>query len=132
MLDICTGSFVAVESASTSSLERSSFSVPSVLSPIPSTSTVLFSVAEPPLFWEAPAPDGQGPGADSGAALKVAAPAAPAPQHWYYYLCWTFALAHWWRGGRICLHLVPRQVAAFLFPQFLSPLPSTGTSIIIK
>ena len=43
------------------------------------------SVAEPPLFWAAPAPDGQGPGADygSGSDLLGSAPvqkeAAPAP-----------------------------------------------------
>ena len=46
------------------------------------------SVAEPPLFWEAPAPDGQGLGADSGSDLLGSAPAlckkrrlqaAPAP-----------------------------------------------------
>ena len=33
------------------------------------------SVAEPPLFWAAPASDGQGPGADSGADLLGLAPA---------------------------------------------------------
>ena len=33
------------------------------------------SVAEPPLFWAAPAPDGHGPGAGSGADLLGAAPA---------------------------------------------------------
>ena len=51
---------------------------------------IQISVAEPPLFWAAPAPapDGQGPGADSGSDLLVSAPApgkkrrlhaAPAP-----------------------------------------------------
>ena len=39
---------------------------------------ILGSVAEPPLFWAAPAPDGQGPGADSGSDLLGSAP-APAP-----------------------------------------------------
>ena len=29
------------------------------------------SVAEPPLIWAAPAPDGQGPGADSGSAFPT-------------------------------------------------------------
>ena len=29
------------------------------------SSSLKISVAEPPLFWAAPAPDGQGPGADS-------------------------------------------------------------------
>ena len=33
------------------------------------------SVAEPPLFWAAPAPGGQGPGADSGSDLLGSAPA---------------------------------------------------------
>ena len=33
------------------------------------------SVAEPPLIWAAPAPDGQGPGADSGSDLLGSAPA---------------------------------------------------------
>ena len=33
------------------------------------------SVAEPPLFWAAPAPDGQGHGADSGSDLLESAPA---------------------------------------------------------
>ena len=33
------------------------------------------SVAKPPLFWAAPAPDGQGPGADSGSDLLGSAPA---------------------------------------------------------
>ena len=33
------------------------------------------SVAEPPIFWAAPAPDGQGPGADSGSDLLGTAPA---------------------------------------------------------
>ena len=44
------------------------------------------SVAEPPLFWVAPAPGGQGPGADSSSDLLGSAPgkkrrlqAAPAP-----------------------------------------------------
>ena len=52
--------------------------------------SLLASVAEPPLFWAAPAPapDGQGPGADSGSDLLGSAPApgkkrrlqaAPAP-----------------------------------------------------
>ena len=36
---------------------------------------ILGSVAEPPLFWAAPAPDGQGPGADSGSDLLGSAPA---------------------------------------------------------
>ena len=35
----------------------------------------LISVAEPPLFWAAPAPGGQGPGADSGSDLLGSAPA---------------------------------------------------------
>ena len=56
------------------------------------TVCILTSVAEPPLFWPAPAlapaPDGQGPGADSGSDLLGSAPApgkirrlqaAPAP-----------------------------------------------------
>ena len=33
------------------------------------------SVAEPPLFWAAPAPGGQGPAADSGSDLLGSAPA---------------------------------------------------------
>ena len=33
------------------------------------------SVGEPPLFWAAPAPDGQGPGADSGSDILGSAPA---------------------------------------------------------
>ena len=33
------------------------------------------SVAELPLFWAAPAPGGQGPGADSGSDLLGSAPA---------------------------------------------------------
>ena len=33
------------------------------------------SVAEPPLYWAAPAPGGQGPGADSGSNLPGSAPA---------------------------------------------------------
>ena len=38
------------------------------------------SVAEPPLFWSAPAPDGQGPGADSGSCSDLLGSApAPAP-----------------------------------------------------
>ena len=39
------------------------------------------SVAEPPLFWAAPAPDGQGPGADSGSDLLGSAP-APGKKRW--------------------------------------------------
>ena len=39
---------------------------------------IMLSVAEPPLFWAAPAPGGQGPGADSGSDLLGSAP-APAP-----------------------------------------------------
>ena len=44
----------------------------------------LISVAEPPLFWVAPAPDGQGPRADSSSDLLGSAPGkkkkvAPAP-----------------------------------------------------
>ena len=50
--------------------------------------SVISSVAEPPLFWAAPAPGCQGPGADSGSDLLGSAPApgkkrrlqaAPAP-----------------------------------------------------
>ena len=40
--------------------------------------SVLFvnsSVAEPPLFWAAPAPEVRGPGADSGSEQIVSAPA---------------------------------------------------------
>ena len=49
---------------------------------------LVISVAEPPLFWAAPAPGGQGPGADSGSDQLGSAPApgkkrrlqvAPAP-----------------------------------------------------
>ena len=36
---------------------------------------IVNSVAEPPLFWAAPAPDGQGPGADSGSDLLGSASA---------------------------------------------------------
>ena len=39
---------------------------------------VYSSVAEPPLFWDAPAPDGQGPGADSGSGSDLLG-SAPAP-----------------------------------------------------
>ena len=35
----------------------------------------MVSVAEPPLCWEAPAPDGQGPGADIGSDLLGSTPA---------------------------------------------------------
>ena len=38
-------------------------------------SVTVSSVAEPPLFWGAPARDGQGPGADSGSDLLGSAPA---------------------------------------------------------
>ena len=37
------------------------------------------SVAEPPLFWAAPAPDGQGHGADSGFDLLESAPVGQGP-----------------------------------------------------
>ena len=52
------------------------------------SSSMYCSVAEPPLFWAAPVPDGRGPGADSGSDLLGSAPApgkkrrlqaAPAP-----------------------------------------------------
>ena len=33
------------------------------------------NVVEPPLYWAAPAPGGQGPGADSGSNLPGSAPA---------------------------------------------------------
>ena len=39
---------------------------------------VLRSVAEPPLFWAAPAPGRQGPGADSGSGSDLLG-SAPAP-----------------------------------------------------
>ena len=41
-------------------------------------SVLVASVAEPPIFWAAPAPGGQGPAADSGSDLLGSAP-APAP-----------------------------------------------------
>ena len=39
---------------------------------------LFISVAEPPLFWAAPAPDGRGPGADSGSGSDLLG-LAPAP-----------------------------------------------------
>ena len=43
------------------------------------------SVAEPPLFWAAPAPDGQGPGADSGSDLLGSAPGKKRQLHFYVF-----------------------------------------------
>ena len=39
--------------------------------PLPNDVSGAASVAEPPLFWAAPAPDGQGPGADSGSSSDL-------------------------------------------------------------
>ena len=48
---------------------------------INSTCWLYLSVAEPPLFYVAPAPDGQGPGANSGSDLLGSAP-APGKKRW--------------------------------------------------
>ena len=42
---------------------------------------ILTSVAELPLFWAAPAPGRQGPGADSGSSQKKAAPGGSGSIH---------------------------------------------------